>query len=138
MATPGVGKDIDSFCTRCDLLLNHLVIAKVADTVKRVKCLTCGNEHAYHSPTKAAPVKRGTSAAAIAKRAALKASDYDQLMKGRDLTRAKRYKADERFAKNDVLNHAQFGFGLVTMLKDNSKIEVAFANGPKTLVHGLT
>jgi hypothetical protein len=65
------------------------------------------------------------------------ATDYDTLMRGRDLSRAKKYKPVDRYAKNEVMNHTQFGIGIVLGEKDGSKIEVAFADGQKTLVHGV-
>jgi len=136
MATPAVGKDIDSFCTKCDMVLNHVIVAKVGETVKRVKCLTCNTEHAYKSATKAAAAPKKKRAVGV-RAGKVVATDYDTLMRGRDLSRAKKYKPADRFAKSDVLNHTQFGIGIVLGEKDGSKIEVAFADGQKTLVHGV-
>jgi DNA-directed RNA polymerase subunit M/transcription elongation factor TFIIS len=137
--TPAVGKDVDDFCTKCNMLLNHVVVAKVGETIKRVKCLTCNTEHAYRGE-KAKAEKSAKSAAALRKRVAssqVKASDYDTLMKGRDLSKAKKYKPASSFEKNDVLDHPKFGMGLVLGDKDGSKIDVAFSEGVKTLVHNL-
>jgi hypothetical protein len=111
-----------------------VVVAKVGETVKRVKCLTCGTEHAYRGEKpkgEAAPKKSKPSASQV------KASDYDTLMKGRDLSKAKKYKPAALFEKNDVVDHPKFGMGLVLGDKDGSKIDVAFSDGVKTLVHNL-
>lgn len=136
MATPAVGKDIDAFCSKCDMVLNHVIEAKVGDTVKRVKCLTCNTAHAYKSAAKAAAAPKKKRATGV-RAGKVVATDYDTLMKGRDLSRAKKYKPVDRFVKADILNHTQFGIGIVIAEKDGSKIEVAFADGQKTLVHGL-
>lgn len=44
---PRLGDMIDDYCTRCRLLLNHAVVGMVGDEVKKVRCLTCRNEHPY-------------------------------------------------------------------------------------------
>ena len=136
MATPAVGKDIDSFCTKCDMILNHVIVAKVGETVKRVKCLTCNTEHAYKAASKAAAAPKKKRAVGVRAGKVL-ATDYDTLMRGRDVSRAKKYKPVDRFVKADILNHTQFGIGIVIAEKDGTKIEVVFANGQKTLVHGV-
>ncbi|MCC6807873.1 MAG: hypothetical protein IT381_10650 [Deltaproteobacteria bacterium] len=133
--TPAVGKDVDDFCTKCKMLLNHVVVAKVGETIKRVKCLTCNTEHAYRGEKPKAETT--TRKAAKPSAATVKASDYDTLMKGRDLSRAKKYKPAVVFEKNDVIDHPKFGMGLVLGDKDGSKIDVAFSDGVKTLVHNI-
>ena len=135
MKTAAVGKDVDSFCSKCKMLLNHVVVAKVGDQIKRVKCLTCGSEHAHKLA--ATVTKPKSPAAKKAAPAKVRASDWDVLMQGRDLTRAKRYKPDLAFHKNDVVDHPKFGMGLVLADKEGTKIEVAFQEGPKVLVHNL-
>jgi hypothetical protein len=135
--TPPVGKDVDDFCTKCKMLLNHVVVAKVGETIRRVKCLTCNTEHAYRGEKPKAEKGEAAVKKKKASTGTVKASDYDTLMKGRDLSRAKKYKPASVFEKNDVLDHPKFGMGLVLGDKDGSKIEVAFSDGVKTLIHNL-
>lgn len=47
---------------------------------------------------------------------------------------ARRYAATETFAPGDAIEHPKFGAGLVVGAADG-KIEVEFADGPRTLVH---
>ncbi len=42
-----LGDIIDDYCSRCSLIMNHAVLGLVAGEVKRVRCNTCMNEHAY-------------------------------------------------------------------------------------------
>ncbi len=42
-----IGDIIDDYCSKCRLILNHGVVSLVADEIKRVRCNTCINEHAY-------------------------------------------------------------------------------------------
>jgi hypothetical protein len=135
--TPAVGKDCDDFCTKCNMLLNHVIVAKVGETIKRVKCLTCNTEHAYRGEKPKGEAKDPAKRKAKVASGQVKASDYETLMKGRDLGKAKKYKPAVIFEKNDVLDHPKFGMGLVLGDKDGSKIDVAFSDGVKTLIHNL-
>ena len=49
---------------------------------------------------------------------------------------ARRYAPTGLFAAGDVLDHATFGRGFVSGVKDPGKVEVTFRTGVKTLVHG--
>lgn len=42
-----LGDVMDDYCSRCSLIMNHAVVGLVDDQVKRVRCNTCRNEHAY-------------------------------------------------------------------------------------------
>jgi hypothetical protein len=116
------------------MLLAHVVMAKVESQVKKVKCHTCGSEHVYRGTT--APVAKPATKRRAAP-ATIRASDYDLLMKGRDLTRARKYKPAVTFDKNEIVDHPTFGMGIVVKEKDGNKIDVAFRDGLKTLVHRL-
>lgn len=129
-APPPVGKDIDSWCTKCKLVLAHTVEAVVKGKVTRVHCNTCGGQHAY----RANPPGTGTRARA-ARESEPKTHSYATLMKTKDPSKAKRYAQTERFAYNDLISHATFGLGVVTALKDVNKIEVSFPDGSKVLLH---
>ena len=63
MAKPVVGKDVDSWCTRCKLILAHTVEAMVGPKVTRVHCNTCGSQHAFR-PTAPGKTAAGTKTAA--------------------------------------------------------------------------
>jgi hypothetical protein len=41
------GRDIDSYCTKCKLILEHIVVAMTGGTVVKVKCKTCGSTHRF-------------------------------------------------------------------------------------------
>jgi hypothetical protein len=44
------GGDIDAYCTKCKLNLEHFVLAIVAGAVVKVKCKTCGSIHKFVAP----------------------------------------------------------------------------------------
>src|SRR6187455_808460 len=61
------GGEVDSWCTKCKLVLNHRIIAMVGGTPVRVECSTCSSHHNYRprGPGERAPsvVRAGSSPA---------------------------------------------------------------------------
>ena len=135
---PIVGKDVDSWCTKCKMVLAHTIEAVVEGRITRVHCNTCGGQHAYRA---SAPGTAGAGRArprAVRKTPTGKATatvPYADLLHGRDASAARPYSPTGRFALNELIRHASFGLGLITALKDANKIEVLFAQGTKTLIH---
>ncbi len=133
MATtpPVVGKDVDSWCTKCKMMLAHTVETVANGRITKVHCNTCKGQHAYRAKP---PGTTGTRARST-KSAVPKPPDYVSLLRGRDAAAAKAYATTERFAEGDFIRHATFGPGIVTARKDVNKIEVIFEDGPKVLIH---
>lgn len=42
-----LGDNVDDYCIRCKLPLDHTIVAIVNDEVKKVRCCTCSFEHPY-------------------------------------------------------------------------------------------
>lgn len=127
---PAVGKNVDSWCTKCKMMLAHTVEAVAKGRITRVHCNTCNGQHAYRAKPP------GTSTRARSTKSAVpRPPDYASLLRGRDVAAAKAYAPTERFAEGDVIRHATFGPGVVTARKDVNKIEVIFEDGPKVLIH---
>ena len=131
------GSTVDSWCTKCKLVLAHTVEAVLDGKITRVHCNTCRGQHAFR---KDAP---GTKAVGGAKSGARKAaekppkrSEYETLLRGRTAASARTYATSERFAPGELIKHASFGLGVVTGERDSVKIDVHFADGPKVLMHG--
>jgi hypothetical protein len=124
-----VGGEVDAFCTRCQLLLAHTVIAMVGAVPVKVECNTCRNVHRF----------RGASTAV--KRPATRTPrggptlSFEQMLA--TYTAAPRqYASTGLFSTGDVVDHAAFGRGFVSGMKDPGKVEVTFRSGVKTLIHG--
>src|SRR5262245_24102774 len=111
---PAIGKDIDSWCTRCRMVLAHTVEAVVGGRVTRVHCNTCGGQHAY----RARPPGEGGERATRQRRsegdrpAAKQVRDYASLLRGRDPASARAYALTERFADGELIRHPTFGLGV--------------------------
>ncbi|MFL5319679.1 MAG: hypothetical protein ACJ790_08465 [Myxococcaceae bacterium] len=137
MATHKVGGEVDAFCTRCKMTLAHTILAMVGTKIARVKCNTCGGDHAYRSApgasTSAAPRKPRASAKGDAP--AKVVLGWTQRMAERDPASAKKYSVKESFAVDDLIDHPTFGMGFVTLVRGD-KVDVSFKTEKKTLMHG--
>lgn len=143
----GPGDDVEAWCTRCRMNLNHRIIAVVGSEIKRVHCLTCGSDHKYYPPrgTEAASEKRPrivkTAAETKAPKPALDRSTararsewttfMNQMPSG---TIPRMYKISESYEPAEYIEHPLFGQGRVLEVVGRDRIEVAFAEGRKVLL----
>jgi hypothetical protein len=124
-----VGGEVDAFCARCQLLLAHTVIAMVGAVPVKVECNTCRAVHRFRGrpETSRAPSRRASTRKP--------SMSFDEMLASRT-GEARRYAPTTSFTQGDVLDHATFGRGFVSEVKDPGKVEVTFRSGVKTLVHG--
>jgi hypothetical protein len=102
----------------------------------RVRCNTCQGEHNYKAS--AGETKKGSWEPKVDRERRLArpvVTSWEALLAKKDLSRARRYSAKERFETDDVLDHPVFGIGLVQEVRGD-KMQVAFKADTKTLVHG--
>lgn len=130
---PAAGKETDAYCTKCKLILNHVIIAVNGRRIARVQCLTCDGTHAYRASIPGSRARGGGRKGGSAKSPE---QEYEQLMEGRDFSQARSYKLADKFEEGEVVNHTKFGIGLVTRVLADLKLEVVFPAGKKVLVHG--
>ncbi len=131
MTTHKVGGEVDAYCTRCRLTLAHTILAMVGTKIARVRCNTCGGDHAYRSEAAHRPSALRAPSVPRAERVVVA---WEQRLAGKDLSKAKKYSAKETFAIDDVVDHPAFGLGLVTAVRGD-KVDIAFKAFEKTLVH---
>lgn len=131
-----VGGDIDAWCTRCKMILGHTILAMVGSRPARVRCNTCQGEHNYKAGA-VEPRKGGWEPKADRERRQSKpeVTSWEALLAQKDVSRARRYSARERFETDDVVDHPVFGIGLVQEVHGD-KMRVAFKADTKLLVHG--
>lgn len=143
--TPTAGSEIDSYCTKCKLDLNHRIIAMVGEKPKKVECLTCGSHHLYRIPKsqRATAKKRATGRSTVAERAsaAQKAerellAAWENAIAGQPTSAFRAYGIKEVFTPGELIRHTKFGDGLVARVIDRGKVEVLFQGGMKTMAHG--
>ena len=134
METYQIGSNIDSWCTRCKLILAHTIEAVANGAIKRVECNTCHGKHQFKGDAPGVK-KLSSSQKSTTPKSRSRASDFERLLRGKETEKATPYNIRSHFSKGEVIEHATFGKGVVVEDKDVKKIEVLFASGPKILVH---
>jgi hypothetical protein len=137
---PSVGADILAYCTRCKIELAHVVVSMVDKKPARVICKTCKSTHNFKRI--GLPISKTRSILGTAKKAPpktfMRASEHwEQKMAEHRATAARPYSVKERYTSGQVIQHPQFGMGLVEEVKLSGKIVVLFRDGDKVLVHGI-
>lgn len=135
------GNTIETRCTRCNGVLNHTIVAMVAEKIVRVECSTCHGVHAYHPvkvPKEPAAAK-GTQKKAVSSRTskadpeAAARAEWQALQTGMDATQAIPYDMNRVYRVKSLLSHPNFGLGIVQLVIQPNKIDVLFQNGKKRL-----
>jgi hypothetical protein len=150
------GGEVDSYCTKCRLVLNHRIIAMdvpaAPNTPKKVECSTCGSHHLYRpNPPgfRAEPEARRSGASepraprqTSVTRAEAARQDreksWEKATIGRALTDFKSYRVTATFREGDLVRHSKFGDGVVTRIVDPSKVEILFKDETRMLAQGMT
>jgi len=162
MAKPlKAGGEVDSWCTKCKLVLNHRIIAMVGPVPARVECSTCGSHHNFRAkaPGDKTTVTRASAGGASAggrtasvsssprsTRGPTKAQQaiidrertWEKSVNGRAVSDFRAYRVSEIFEEGDLVRHSKFGDGVVTRLLEGKKVEILFKDDARTLAHGLT
>jgi len=147
MASVGIGPgdDVEAWCTRCRMNLNHRVIAMVGSAIKRVHCLTCGGDHKYYpakyesSGTRTArPVKVPSPARTAKARetaTARAASEWKTIMDAMPSDCTPRlYRVSDSYRPSEFIEHPVLGTGRVTEILGAQRIQVIFQDGRKILI----
>lgn len=143
-----VAGEVDSWCTRCRLLLNHRIVSMKVGKPYQVECLTCRSTHNWRpsapgakSPSAASDrgkAPAGTGRTSARSSAARHERQWEQAIAGRGVHEFKAYTSEGSFAEGDLLRHRKFGDGVVTRVIDTRKVEVLFQDEARTLAQGLT
>lgn len=128
------GGNIEAWCTKCKLELDHTIIAIVDNFPKRVKCNTCQGQHNFRG--RPAEKKRSASKSPARKKTKSQKGNYIEYLSrlsGTDPSDALQYSIRGSFKKDDVINHPRFGIGIVSSVIQFKKIEVFFRDGARLL-----
>ena len=144
MAELSVGKEVLSHCSKCKLILAHIIVTmKDTKTADKVQCKTCKATHAFKDPSSS---KTKTSVNKVIKTAKAKSRTGSRKSTetvaelwtkaiGRNTTGTKSYTIKGSFITGDIIDHPTFGQGVVEKLIDDNKIEVLFQDDYRTLMH---
>ncbi|HSR69928.1 MAG TPA: hypothetical protein VLU25_18515 [Acidobacteriota bacterium] len=143
-----VGRNCDSWCTKCKLTLEHVIVSMVGSRPARVQCLTCKSNHNFRqAPSSKKSTKKGVKM--VSSKSKAKSSgprsktsrtrgpggkNWNTLITERDTSKARRYKLTATFENEELIDHSRFGMGIVLEAVPD-KIEVLFEDGARTLAH---
>ncbi|HLK35659.1 MAG TPA: hypothetical protein VKU41_02830 [Polyangiaceae bacterium] len=144
-----VAGEVDSWCTRCRLVLNHRIVSMKNTKPHQVECLTCRSTHLWrpHAPGDKPAVRASTRPASSsppstgATRAtrgqARHEQQWEKAIVGHGVHDFKAYSVAANFREGDLLRHKKFGDGVVTRVIDAHKVEVLFRDEARTLAQGM-
>jgi len=129
------GKDIDSYCTKCKLILEHIVVAMAGGAVLKVKCKTCGSTHRFKGMpaerTKSSRVKGAATKSVITTQAQWETAI--DAASGIEMS----YEMTGSYRPGDLIVHSVFGKGIVQKTFFN-KCSVLFRDKERLLVTSNT
>jgi hypothetical protein len=148
-----VAGEVDSFCTKCRLVLNHRIVSMKVGKAYQVECLTCRSTHLWRPSApggkpealgKGERSVRGSSSGSATMARATRVTpamrheqSWEKAIAGRAIHEFKSYSVGSNFKEGDLLRHKKFGDGLVTRVIDAHKVEVLFRDEAKTLAQGM-
>ena len=145
-----IGENIDAYCLKCKLVLDHVIMLKVGSAVSKVKCNTCGAQHKYRAEKpaakKSAVIKIPTLKETIAKRVAaakVEANNAPMQWDIRNLsmyrsTSVKDYSIHSQYRAKDVVNHHVFGLGFVERIVSDKSMDVLFSDAVKLMAMNIS
>ena len=148
------GGEVDSWCTKCRLFLNHRIIAMLGTKPARVECSTCNSHHLYRArppgekPEPGVKAPRGAGVkepraprvTSMSKARALSESrekSWEQAVTGKALHDFTRYTIKGTFKEGQLVHHTKFGDGVVTRIVDTAKIEISFKDETRMLAQNM-
>ncbi|HSQ62356.1 MAG TPA: hypothetical protein VLM85_04055 [Polyangiaceae bacterium] len=151
------GGDVDSWCTKCRLMLTHRIVAMVGPKPVRVECETCHSQHNFRErpPGDVAPksagsprvvssagprsarAPRATSATRLEQERREREQSWERAVSGKLVSDFVKYNVQGTFHVGDLIKHSKFGDGVVTRIIDAHKIEILFRDEPRTLAQAL-
>lgn len=152
------GGEVDSWCTKCKLVLNHRIIAMVGGTPVRVECSTCNSHHNFRAraPGDKAPAAGTRSSSTSSAKASAsgprstrgptKAQQavmdrermWEKSVSGKGVNEFRPYRVSEIFTEGDLVRHSKFGDGVVLRIIEQKKVEILFKDETRTLAQALT
>jgi hypothetical protein len=115
------GENIASYCTKCTLMLDHVIVAMDCETIVKVKCKTCGSMHKYRNSEDA----KRTRSSAKKLDPHKSAEAMWELCLAEAKGRERIYDRGDKYRIGDIVDHQVFGRGVVRKLYLN-KCDILF------------
>jgi hypothetical protein len=146
-----VGGDVDSWCTKCRMMLTHRIVAMLGPKPARVECETCHSQHNFRefapgeTPTRGATSSSGSGPRAprvshvtrLEQERRDREVSWEKACTGKMLTDFIKYNVKQQFKVGDLVKHSKFGDGVVTVIIDAHKVEILFRDEPRKLAQAM-
>jgi len=139
-----VGQEIITYCSSCKLDLRHVIVAHKngnSGAIAKVRCNTCNKIHAFRGKPEEKKVVNARRLGAAPTREKPRIIpievEWREQLKSREKSPSIKYLPQNDFKIGDVIEHPQFGCGIVRSLRDGNKFEVLFQRDIKVLIHRL-
>ena len=145
-----VAGEVDSWCTKCRLVLNHRIVSMKNGKAYQVECLTCRSTHLWrpHAPgekpaatgsgARSGPASSTSPKAPRVTPAMRHEQTWEKAIAGRGVNEFKPYNVGASFDPGDLVRHKKFGDGVVTRVIDAHKVEVLFRDEARTLAQAMS
>lgn len=131
-----VGGDTLAWCTKCKMDLAHVIVSMIDGRPAKVICKTCRSQHNFKRGAAVSSLPSRRAAAKPAARHVVKVSElWEKKMAEKKTAPLRPYTIQTSFEVGDVIQHPNFGIGLVEEVRRNGKITVLFRDDQRVLVH---
>lgn len=130
---PPVAKSIHLSCKKCGVDRFFTVVAHKTATSAKVKCEVCGASQTFKlsaTKTKKASTRKPSTKKAVVSAEAV----WNELKEKIGEDDIQPYNMKTRFENETAIKHPKFGLGFIK-LATSEKIDVAFQEGERSLVH---
>ena len=136
--------EVLAYCGACKLNLTHQVIARVGNEVAKVLCKTCKATHKYRAPKGDAEVETEQKVKKARQRGETVGHEKKKVISVETLWKEAMAKAQgnptpysvrAKFEKGHLLDHKQFGTGIVQEILHPDKVKVLFQDNERILIH---
>lgn len=132
---PTTGGSIDSYCTKCRLNLEHVIVAMIGGNIIKVKCNTCGSMHKYREvggSTTAKPARAAGARKTAQPVRTISAQAYWEAAMAEASGEEIHYDMLKSFTTGNIIVHTVFGKGVVQKTF-HKKCSILFRDGEKLL-----
>ena len=131
------GGCIEAWCPICNLESGHTIIAIVGNSPKKIKCNTCEEHHNLRAKPSGKSRTKKKSSTRQAKAKEVMHEKYLSRLTGGNPDNSRKYNTKENFNKDEIINHLNFGIGIVLSVIQVNKIKILFKDGPRLLAQNL-
>lgn len=121
-----IGKDIDAVCTKCKMLLNHVVVSEINGSISKVQCRTCGSVHTYRNGEKKVAKPKGgpTTRTVTAKSSEAQIRWQKKKFAMPATADIVDYRIGGDYGTSAIVRNAMFGLGFVERVLSKTRVEI--------------